>query len=190
MDHRDYISGLLRRTGLYTLNGQTAVDRELDAYMAGLEILYDAAEEAIREAFLQTAEESGLQKAEAVYGMNGEGLTAEERRRRLLLRCSVRNGDKKSLYRLMGAFGISDTIAENFSGQSLCVMPQPNLSQEQEGWLEKVFPLFLPAHLAVSIDFRSLLWSSVDKAGRTWAQMEAAQMSWKAIDAYNGSVEG
>ena len=188
MDHREYMGELLRRTGLYRMDGTTQVDRELDAYMAGLEILYDAVDERVKDAFLQTAGEQGLSYAESAYAMNGDGLSLEERRKRLLLRRAVRSESREDMLRLLESQGIYAGISDNFAEQSICVMPRPGTAKDQIRWLRSVFSCFLPVHLELVVDTRLLTWEALEAFGYTWEQIDQKQKSWEDLDDFSGTT--
>ena len=82
----------MAETGLYTFSGQTAgtaLDWELEAYNAGLELFYEQVKGLLENSFPETAGEDALSLWESLLGICGEGLAEEERRRRLLLRVSA-----------------------------------------------------------------------------------------------------
>ena len=73
----------LKAIQIYALTGTTAVDYELKAYAAGLNLAYDALTELENESFTATASDYGLTSRENQFGINGQG-TVEERRAAIL----------------------------------------------------------------------------------------------------------
>lgn len=76
----------MKATGLYRLDGSTAVDRELQTYAAALDPLCDDLKKLKRESFTATAEDYGLRYREVALGILWPGHTAEERRKMIARR--------------------------------------------------------------------------------------------------------
>ena len=55
MNPLDSMSGKLKFIGLYSLNGSTLIDAELEAYAVGLNLIADSLAELENEVFIQTA---------------------------------------------------------------------------------------------------------------------------------------
>lgn len=145
----------LKKTGLYTLDGKTAVDFELKAYARGLDAVYDALSLLQNESFVNTASGYGLENREAAFHLDSSG-TLEERRAAVLKLGSVTENSftKDSLVTALSAWGLSVSIAEDTAAQKITVkfLKKPSCGQEKA---VKILALLAPAHLTVKTDFSS-----------------------------------
>ncbi len=177
----------LRETGLYALSGGTAADWELEAYAAGLELLYAAVVELAQNAFPETAAAEGLSLWEGLFGLSGEGLPEEERRRRLLLRVSAVPGSREGLLRAAESMGVPVSAAEE-PGR-ICCMTAGTPDGEELSRFRRSIGGFVPAHLKLILDSRPLSWDAVEEKGYSWQQMDSASMTWRDIDSLGGGME-
>ena len=83
----------LEDTGLYNIVPGGIVYAELKAYAAGLDILFDEAEELIRECFIPTAESYGLELREALVQRVNLLNTLEGRRNALINAFAISSED-------------------------------------------------------------------------------------------------
>ncbi len=93
----------LQETGLYALSGGTAADWELEAYAAGLELLYAAVVELAQNAFPETAAAEGLSLWEgllrAAESMGVPVSAAEEPGRICCMTAGTPDGEELSRFR-------------------------------------------------------------------------------------------
>lgn len=176
----------MQETGLYALSGDTAVDWELEAYAEGLDLLYEQIYKLMRDLFPETADEDGLSLWESLFGLSGQGMEKEERRRRLLLRVSAVPGTKAGLIRLGESLGIPVSIAEE-PGTIYC-MAYSDPDEEEVSRFLRSFGGFVPAHLQILLDLRPLSWSQIQAQGRSWQQMDVAALSWKDIESLGKGI--
>lgn len=179
----------MAETGLYTFSGQTAgtaLDWELEAYNAGLELFYEQVKGLLENSFPETAGEDALSLWESLLGICGEGLAEEERRRRLLLRVSAVPGSKGGLQRAAEAMGVSISIAEE-PGR-ICCMAEGMPGEKEISRFKRSIGGFVPAHLRIYLDCRPLSWQDIEEKGYSWQQMDNASMSWQAIHSLGGGI--
>ena len=74
----------LQPLGLYRLDSGDALDLELTVYGEELDRLYDALDELLREAFIETAESYGLSRREEIISREHPEQTASQRREALI----------------------------------------------------------------------------------------------------------
>lgn len=155
-DVLDVMGRRLRETGLYTVDGTTLVDAELQAYAAGFQPVMEAYEELERELSIRTATDYGLTLREALVGQWAPHLSVAERRRMLLARLSIGSNDHTvpALERALDSVGIIAQIKENPAEDSITVVVT-DVSRLQNPTAEMIQSLagqFLPAHLLIEYD--------------------------------------
>ncbi len=144
----------LSATGLYALTGDTAVDRELAAYAAGLDGARALLAELKTESFLSTAAGYGLSLRERAFGVAFPAAEAASRRAALLGLSAVKPGrfSKADLEKALAAAGLAVEIAEGAPGGALTVRfsKEPACGREEA---QKILEKFMPAHLPFTSDY-------------------------------------
>lgn len=154
MESYDSMAARLRATGLYSLDGGTAVDAELRAYAAGLDPLADELETLRRESFAATAQDYGLSLRESACGFLYPPEDAAERRKRLNALGAVAEGDctKAGLERLAAALGFTAEVEED-RAQGTVTWRVSAAPYRDRSAAQKQLELFTPAHLTAVFDF-------------------------------------
>lgn len=153
MDAYESMRRQLRPTGLYTLDGTTAVDRELAAYAEGLNAVIAQLSELQAESFVATACGYGLSYREQAFALSASG-TAEERRAVLLGLGAVGRGDctKEGIEAALSALGLSVGLEEDAADSRVVAhfLAAPACGETEA---QKKLEIFLPAHLSAESDF-------------------------------------
>lgn len=144
----------LQMTGLYTLDGKTGVDFELQAYAAGLDPVVEDLKTLRRESFLSTAESYGLTKAETIFGQTNFSGTADEARARLIAADSVTPDDctLESIQALMNSLGFELTIKSDEKSGTVTYHITKTPSGDK-AFLRQKLETFAPAHLKSVYEF-------------------------------------
>lgn len=144
----------LAATGLYKLDGTTAVDRELQAYAEGLDRARQALEELQAESFVATSAGYGLSLREEAFRAAAPAAGTEQRRAALLGLGAAGPGAfaKQALEKTLAAAGLSVEIVENPPAGPLTVrfLEEPACGRERA---QKILEKFMPAHLSYSADY-------------------------------------
>lgn len=183
MTARDTMAVALRATGLYTLTGNTLVDQELAAYCAALDVLYERILTLQRECFVGTATEEGLSRFEALYGLGARGTI--EARRKALFRCGTVHANaytRKDFIVLFRSVGAEAEILEDPLGQTLAFNCTGPADADARAAAVEALSRFLPAHLKILLDFRTLSWNTIDRAAQTFDEWDAKDQTWDALD--------
>lgn len=182
----------MRATGLYALDGTTAVDRELLAYAAGFELACAEILKLQAEFFAATASDYGLALREARFGLaSGEG-TPEARRGKILALGAVTPADftRGGVERALRAAGLDAEICERPGTGNLSLNCPASADETERKNALRTANLFLPAHLGAELDFRSISWNNIDQRNETFDEKDALSLTWDAIDHYeNGMLE-
>lgn len=173
---------ILRRTGLYSGDGDPVLAAELAAYGTALEIFAGAYAKARGNLFIQTADPEGLTKFEQLFRLIPAVESDENRRAMLLMRGAVTAEDcsKESLERQLLGAGIRGSMSMQRDG-SLYVDVYEVLGISEEAARQEALAL-LPAHLVIQFDFGKNTWDTVDSRGLTFDEMDAADLTWDEID--------
>lgn len=187
MNMLDSMKSKLEPLCLYNFSDSSLVNKELKAYVEGLNNLYDMLKELEKECFISTAQDYGLSLREKMYSSVRSNLTIDERREMLNYRYSITSNDfnKQSIEKALIAAGIRGYIIEVPKENKIYInclelfdtMVTKNMAQEEA---EK----FLPAHLLYDFDFRPLQWIQIEDKNMTFSQMDAKDLTWNEIDSY------
>ena len=123
---------------------------EISAYSYGLNLVLKGLELLEREAFIHTAQDFGITEKEHYYDRAEEGLTLDERRKRLIKMMTIGESDftKSALISFLDTYPAAFTIQENPFTQEI------NIIAENSDWVNKNIDFlnvsigkFMPAHL-------------------------------------------
>lgn len=156
MDAYESMKKRMAATGLYTLDGKTLVNFELQAYAEELNTAIDEVTELQSESFIQTASGYGLENREAVCGIAAAGTTAQRRAVLLALGAVTPNSfTKLNIENILAGLGISVQIVEDTADQKLTVkfLSEPNCGRDAA---QKFVEKFTPAHLALEWDYSGI----------------------------------
>ncbi len=140
---------------IYSIQPDGLMEAELRAYAAGLQELYDAVDNMLREMFIQTAENEGLTNPELMASLYTGGNNIAERRERLLKRLSVKPTDigTDGLKNAVASLGIECNISDspNVSWVNIDVLTPVDESKRESVAAE--IEKFVPCHLVPMISF-------------------------------------
>ncbi|QEY35483.1 DUF2313 domain-containing protein [Caproiciproducens galactitolivorans] len=178
----------MRATGLYALDGTTQVDYELQAYAAGLDMVFEALTELQRESYIATASGYGLLNWESLLRIQPAGST-QERRGRILKRSAVTPNSftRKDMEYALSAPGIDVEVCEYIPEKKIYVNCKDAGAKSEQGLsIQQAAKLFLPAHLDAELDFRSISWNNIDGENQMFDALEEMGLTWDAVDNYGG----
>lgn len=180
----------LRATGLYTLNGNTLADCELQSYAEGLNLAYDALTELENESFAATASDYGLTLREQQFKIESGGATGE-RRTSVLKLGAVTPGDftKAGVQGALNAAGVPCEICEDTAAKKLYVNCfAQGADTAVQNFAKRIAKLFLPAHLDAELDFRSISWNNIDQTDDAFDTADGKDLTWDSIDCYENAM--
>ncbi len=190
MNAYDSMVSVLRPTGLYALNGNTAVDFELQAYAAALDSIYNAVTLLQNESFAATAADYGLELRKRQFCLSAGG-SQEEMRASILGLGAVTPADftLEGVRSALSAAGLDCEICEDAAAQKLYLnCPMEFANEPMRGKAVGIAKLFLPAHLGAELDFRSISWNNIDGYDNAYDTVDALDLTWDAADGYQGAV--
>ena len=157
---------------------------ELRAYAAEIERLYAQLREMFQERFIATAQDMGLSAYERIFGPVREDETVEERRRLLLLRLNLGNGDftVDGFRRALDSFGLSYTISEFPAIGRMNVISTTNYSPAEQAWIKHEVSKIVPAYIEFQLSFNTMTWEHWDALDRTFGAFDSDDMTWDQID--------
>ena len=181
------IKKILRPLGVYRLDGDTLVEKELQAEACALQELEKEIDRFYRELFISTAEEEGLILREKLCGGEKVGRPLSNRRKMLLFRGAVTaaGNTRKKVEEALTACGLLCPVTELADRLYINCHGMLDQTLTKEG-AEKAAQEFLPAHIPCYFDFRELSWQEIEEKGLTFAQMDLAGLTWEQIDSYMG----
>ena len=144
------------QTGLYKADNSTALHKELKAYAAGIDLVFDRLALLQRESFIDTAEDFGLYERERFSGAVCDTLDIQKRRELLKTReqTNEHTCSPADFQKIVAGYGLSDfSITEAPANQLVTLTVRDVLSDDNKRWIEKMAEADFPAHLNLSVVF-------------------------------------
>ena len=135
--------------GLYRLDDGDALDMELTVYGEELDRLYDALDELLREAFIETAEGYGLDCREHFTGAVHTDETVERRRERQLTLSQDYGGVRNAAGLLRLLESVTDSRCEvdvTYCPTTIYVTTLDSTTEAERKSLERLMDKVLPVH--------------------------------------------
>ena len=145
----DSMKDKLSKTGLYQIEEGSMIYNELAAYAVGLDIIYSAVEELIRECFVQTAVDYGLTVRESILRKCNTDLTVDGRRNAITAAMSIGNIDNtvSALGKYPKIFNINGEFTEKISENKIVFTCDDVLTDEQKEHIEFQMGEYMPCWL-------------------------------------------
>lgn len=179
----DHLKACHRPVKIYRENAQ-ALTWELKAYADEITLLYSGLGEMFRERFISTAQDRGLSEYEALFGPIRSNESAEDRRRMLLLRINLGDGDftVAGIRRALDSLGLAYVISEYPETGRLNVNATGTYTQAQQAWIRREVSKIIPAHVEFQLTFNTLTWDQWDAMNRTFTAIDTEDQTWQQID--------
>lgn len=172
---------ILQPTGLYRLEEDSLVYRELQTYAAAIDRTAERAEEILRESMVQTACSYGLDSKEQLLGRCGEGLSVDERRRRIIHRLSAmpEGFNRGGVERALLSLGYNAEITEDAANETLIFEPLGE-NARAEDYLVLIDGIreILPVQLRFVFALPAPTWNELDAKDESFAAHDAAALPW------------
>lgn len=149
------IKDKLSSLSIYNIVPGGLVEAEIRAYAAGLQGLYDAVDNAVRECFITTAENEGLTNLELMSRIYIGGDEIEDRRKKLLTRLSVKPVDigEDGLKKAVASLGLDCNITENNPNSWLFIDILTDVAESKRDFIKAEVKKFAPPHLVIFVTF-------------------------------------
>lgn len=190
MNILDSMKEKLEPLGIYNLEDDSLVCKELQTYAESLKLVKDSIDELEKEYFINTAESYGLTLREKMYTSAKSDLDVEKRRDMLKYRYSITSNDfnKEDIKKALLAIGIKCEVIEYPNENTIYINCLENLDTTiSKDDLKILANEFLPAHLSYEIDFRLLKWSEIESRNLSFQDMDDKDMTWSQIDTFQNS---
>lgn len=180
--YEKYLIRLLAPLGLYDLSGPQN-GGELAALGEALDSAEALLEWAERESLLDTAEDEGLSRREALFVRKPVSTTTAERRAAIaaLLRISEDSLTPDAINDTLAGCGVKARAVELEDGGLRVVFPQTAGVPEGFEQMKRIILDILPCHLDVEFYFRYLTWAECEAAEYTWEQVETEAHTWDSF---------
>lgn len=181
----DSMINKLSPLGVYNLSEGSIVYAELAAFSAGLDILRENLDILLRESFIATAEDFGIEIPERLVGNVRDDLLLSKRRKMLSERLSLNVTDftPVGFEKMMRLLGISGKIEEYPQTQRIVVnLSNEEYTEAQREWIVSQVKALLPAHLVSDVAFSGFNWKESDALANTFAEIDSKAYIWNDID--------
>ena len=156
MGSYDSMKEKLNAVGIYSIDENSNISKELSAYSEGLDSLFETLDTMTKEYFIETAENFGIERREKFLGKEREEYSTEKRREMLMLQEQNMGGKctPDAFCDVLRSFGLTDfTFTELPSTFKLSITINDTLTQEQKKIVTERIKLECPLHLSVAINF-------------------------------------
>lgn len=156
MGSYDSMKEKLNAVGIYSIDENSNISKELSACAEGLDRLFDSLDTMTKEYFIETAEDFGIVRREKFLGKEREEYSTEKRREMLLLQEQNMGGKctPEAFSDILRSCGLTDfTFNEAPTSFRLSITINDTLSEEQKKIVTERINLEFPLHLSVAINF-------------------------------------
>ena len=160
----------------------TLVDMELESYFAGLEPARQKLERLLREAFIQTAEDVGLDQRERLYTAPNPTLEPTERRSRLMNFFSpdAETPTPAGIVKALGALGLDWELDEDIPNQTATLEGIPaGINPEELSAIIGAAKQILPAQMRLRVDLNAPDWDYLDGLGYGFSRWDSLDIPWE-----------
>ena len=181
------IKRVLNPLGLYNLNDESLVTKELTVYSEELDLLRTELQNILKEFFINTAADYGIYLREKIFGSVKTDLPISERRKILLNRYSEKSCgfNRESVEKSLISAGMNGYITE-YPKRNLLYINCINIfdTTVTKEIAERLILEFVPAHLDIEFDYRILTWKYIDNLDLSFSNIDEMDLTWESIDSY------
>lgn len=170
--------------GIYNLSDGTNIKNELAAYACALDVHRENIDKALRECFISTAIDYGIETREKVVGDIKSFYPLSKRREMLQIRKSFTEKDftLSSIGRFINGLGVSDyNISENPANNVIGICIGGSYSDSESRWIKKQIEEILPSHLDAFVYFGGKTWYQFEQQDKTFSELDLLDLKWKDI---------
>lgn len=156
MSSYDSMKAKLGAIGIYSINADSNLSKELKAYAEGLDSVFGTIDTMTKEFFIETADDYGIVRRERFLGKERSEYSIEKRREMLILQEQDIGGNctSEAFSNILKSYGLSDfSFRETPSLNRLTIQINDTLSEEIKEMVTERINLDFPAHLALIINF-------------------------------------
>ena len=156
MSSYDSMKEKLNAVGIYSIDENSNISKELTACAEGLDSLFESLDTMTKEYFIETAENFGIERREKFLGKKREEYSTEKRREMLMLQEQNMGGKctHDAFCDILRSCGLTDfTFAELPLTFKLSITINDTLSEEQKKIVTERIMLEFPLHLSIAINF-------------------------------------
>ncbi len=188
MSHMGNMTARLKPLGLYSLESSTVVYKELLCYAQQLETVADEIGNLLKEAVVTSAEAYGIEMWEQLWGVKRSDMDIAKRRQAISERLALTGrsctiADAKNFFLSLGA---KAEFSEDYIKNRLYIhiTNGSEISMNFRKYISAQALEFLPAHLAVFLDYRQGNWNTLDKRNNTFNTYDAMNYTWDSLEHY------
>lgn len=156
MSSYDSMKTKLDAIGIYSINADSNLSKELKAYAEGLDSVFGTIDTMTKEFFIETADDYGIVRRERFLEKERSEYSIEKRREMLILQEQDIGGkcNSEAFSNILKSYGLSDfSFIETPSLNRLTIQINDTLSVEIKEMVTERINLDFPAHLALIISF-------------------------------------
>lgn len=169
---------------IYNITDESNIKTELKVYAEALERHRNNIDEVLRECFITSACDYGLELREKVVGDIKTQYSLSKRREMLSIRKGFNETDfsVNDIGKFIRGLGVTEfNISENPAQNVMSVCIGGSYPDSEAKWIKKQIQEILPAHLQAFVYFGGKTWHQYQTSGRTFAELDALDLTWKEI---------
>ena len=176
---------MLSPLGIYSLDDDSLVMCELRLYASQLEKIHEKLATMLKEIFINTAQDYGIEKTEELFESVRPDLPIEERRNRIRLYLTLNNtnfsrNDIENQLRLAGVF---NSFAED--SQNECILfPELIAINDMVDVSKKlnIIESIVPAHLEPDVGISAMCWDEFDSLDLNFGAIDRVNLRFDLFD--------
>lgn len=177
----------LGKLGIYHIEPDNHIDKELRTYATALETLTTLADNLLREIIITTATDYGLSLREHLWGIIRNELPVEQRRTNISQRFTINASDftLDGMTAFLSSLGIDAEIVEVPSQYRIYinVFNGNNFSIPIRYFLTQQIEEFFPAHCMVFVDYRTNgTWNDLDFKRIYFSVYDSFHYTWNYLE--------
>jgi hypothetical protein len=177
----DSIIKKLSPLGIYKLNEGSNVYNEIMAYCTALDAHRENIDKVLRECFISSAEDYGIENREKIIGSPRTDYNLQQRRDMLIGRKASCDNDftVENFGELLSSIGVYDyKIDESPNTFEIAFDIRGSYNSVDEAWIENQINLMVPSHLDCSVYMCGVTWSTLDSIGATFDILDKKNVTW------------
>ena len=176
---------MLSPLGIYSLNDSSLIMCELKVYATQLEKLHENLNTLLKECFIRTAEDYGIEKLEELFGNSRPDLTKDERKALISRYTTLNNTDfsQQSIKGQLKLSGACDNFTQDCKNEQISFPELIALSDIVEVARQlNILEDIVPAHLSIDVGITARSWDEWDSLDLIFGNLDRMNLRFDLFD--------
>ncbi len=176
---------MLSPLGVYSLGDNSLVMCELKVYACELEKLHDKLKTMLRECFIVTAQDYGIEKTEELFQCIRPDLTIDERKERISRYITLNNMDfsYSNIENQLRLAGVSAPFTQDEENERISFPEIKSISDISEtARLTNLIEDIVPAHLDIDTGISAMSWDELESLDFKFGEFDRLNLRFDLFD--------